>query len=238
MNNKKIIILFLSIFVLTVGCILGVYLFTHKEEKKEEKNSKKEVITYEVTDNKILDILKMFDGPGCDSVIEIFINDHTVYANDIPSLIAASVPWNRGDLEKEGNKIPLEQYTKYVQKYFGNDYKFEPKKGDSLLCIWSYDENEKAFIKELEPACGCTSAEKTVYRVVKAIEENDVLEIDLRVIFYRDSTNSYYADYEATRSIPTTDSFTDESFNQSSLYRMIFKKINNNYIFVLAEKAK
>lgn len=249
MKTKNYIILFSSIFVVVVACVLGVYFLGHKENTKKNDNTKKEetteTITYEVTDTKILDILKILDGPGCGTAVETYLNDHTVFAEDIPSSIAVAVPWHRGDLGEQ-QKISLEQYTKYVQKYFGKDYVFEPKEGDSLLCIWSYNSSEKAFIKNPEPACGCgPDPGYTRYRVVKAVQTGDKLEIDLRVAFYRESGNAFYADYEATRSIPEmgiNDDLefydSDAAYNKASLYRMTFKEKNNNYLFISAELVK
>ena len=120
---KKFILLLAFIFILVVGSIVGIYYFTNKDktENTNKDNTTNKIITYEVTDQKILDILQILEGPGCDMATETYLSDHTVYAKDIPSSIAAAVPWHRKDLENQ-DKVSLEQYTKYVQKYFGEDY--------------------------------------------------------------------------------------------------------------------
>lgn len=243
---KKFILLLVFIFILVVGSIIGIYYFTNKDKTENtNKDNTTKIITYEVTDQKILDILQILEGPGCDMATETYLSDHTVYAKDIPSSIAAAVPWHRKDLENQ-DKVSLEQYTKYVQKYFGEDYQFEPKKGDSLLCMWEYNEAEKAFIAIPKPACGCgPNPEYTRYRIVKAVQNNENLEIDLRVAFYRTSGNCFYADYEATRSIPGMGInedlefyASDEAFAQADLYRMTFKENNGNYVFIKAGKVE
>lgn len=241
---KKFGLLLVCIFLVVVGSIVGVYYFSQKDDVVEVKEPSK-ITTYEVTDQRILDILKLFDGPGCDTVIEDYLNDHTVYAKDISAVVASAVPWHRGDLGEQ-TKISLEEYTKYVQKYFGEDYLLKPKDGDALLCIWSYVESEKAFVKNPEPACGCIfNPSYSRYRIVKAVEKDSILEIDLRVAFYRESGPAFYADYEATRSISgmgIDDNLefyaAAESFDEASLYRMTFEENAGNYVFVKAERVK
>ena len=247
MKNKGFIFLLLGIFVVVIAAILGIHFLTQPKEEgdKDNKDKDQKVVTYEVTDQKILDVLTIMDGPGCDTVVETFCNDHTVYAKDISSSIAIALPWHRGDLEGK-SKVSVEEYSKLVQKYYGKDYKLEPKKGDALLCVWYYDENENAYMKNPEPACGCTGDPAyTRYRVVKAVQTGDELVIELRVAFYRNSGDCFYEDFEGTRSIPTTEMRvdgmdfidSDAAYSKASLYKMTFKEVDGNYVFVSSERA-
>ncbi len=247
MNKKRFIFLLVGIFLVVVAAIVGVhFLLGSKDNKEPDKKDKDEkVVTYEVTDPKILDTLKIFDGPGCDTVIETFCNDHTVYAKDIPSGIVIATPWHKGDLGEQ-TKISLADYSKLVQKYYGKDYQLEPKKEDGLLCIWSYNESEKAYVKNPNPACGCIGDPAyTRYRVVKAVQTGDELVIELRVAFYRTSGDCFYEDYEATRSISTNEMKidgmdfydSDAAYSKASLYKLTFKEIDNNYVFLSSERA-
>ncbi len=244
MKSKSFVLFLILVFVVVVSCIVGGYYWKNRQPEKNGGNDKKGSIVYEVTDSKILDILKIFDGPGCQTVVEEFLNDHKVLAKDISSNTAMAVPWKRGDLGEQ-TSISLEEYTKYVQKYFGEDYNFQPKDGEGLLCIWEYSASKKSFERNLDPICGCTlDPGYTRYRISKAVETDHVLEIDLRVVFYRSSSDSFYGDYEATRSLPGVGLngvaefyASEEAYAQADLYKLIFKESNGNYIFVSAERV-
>ena len=255
-NNLGIIIL---IIILVVGSLVGGYFIganglistnkksndevndknTNKDKEKEKEKEKEPVVTeYDVTDEKVAKLIPNLveGGFGCDA-IEEFISDGKVISNDIRG-VRAFIMVQRNFKKDE---VTLDEYTKEVQKYLGKDYNFNPDTIDynGFYCpLYKYDSITKKFVKQ-ETACGGECGPHTLYKIVKAVDTDGTLVLDVKVIFSKFGSANLYADYNRTKSLGYFDKLDFNTvFDSGSTYKFTFKLEDSNYVFVSSELVK
>ena len=206
------------------------------EEKNESKSSSKATV-YETTDEMITNLLNtLFSIPGCGAGIEAFMNNSKVGVKDVTNLQAYHMVqknhWN-------DESISLDDFQKEVKKYLGKDYIFEATsidyKGETCP-IFNYDSASQTFKKQ-ETACGWTCGPVgTRYLVTKAVEEDGMLKLTLRVVF-GDNT-SFYADFNHTKLLDSdVNEYTLVPYEKGSAYLVTYKLEDGNYVFISSELA-
>lgn len=241
-----VLIVFLLIVFTCFGYAAGGVRVTEsvvKESSKEvkEKNesqSSSKVTVYETTDEKITSLLgTLFSMPGCGTGIETFINNSKVETKDVTNLQAYHMVqknhWN-------DEAISLDDFQKEVHKYLGKDYVFEATSVDykgETCPIFNYDAASQTFKKQ-ETACGWTCGPVgTHYLVTKAIEEDGMLKLTLRVVF-GDDNSSFYADFNHSKLLDSNvNEYTLVPYEKGSAYLVTYKLEDGNYVFVSSELA-
>jgi hypothetical protein len=153
---------------------------------------------------------------------------------------------------EEGNELSKADFDAKLASIFGKDYKFT-KYEDLLVCPqFKWDESKQAWVQGVS-ACGGTCGPHSMKRVVKAHIAGDAMTVYVRVLFskYDSDANKarYYSDAKYTNEL--TDSLdghieygdkiineTDANFNKGALYKLVFAKENDNYVFNSSELIK
>ena len=262
-KKKSPIGLIILIIILMCGCLVGGYFINEKgliklgseketkeEKKKETKKEEKEpvVTNYAVTDAKVAklidNILQYKPGVMCGR-ITLLAMDKKFGVNDIDNDGAWSIAMT--DLSGK-DKITLDEVSNIIKKYLGKDYKFEPKSSYEAYCsgIYEYDESSKTFNKKpVEGGCGgsCGPAASN-YRMVKAVDTDGVLKIDVKVVFGSEGVNNgnqdaFYSDYARTNVIgDANQNSIEDLYDKGADYQFTFKLEDGNYVFVSSEPVK
>lgn len=256
-GNGGLIILVVLLLIACIG--MGGFIFINKDkltadntkttvdnEKKNTNDSNcKEQKVYAVTDEKITKLLQTLstNGHSCSESFEYLARSDKFEAKDFGVQEAYHMlEYNYINAHKDS--VSLDEYTENIKKILGKDYQFDVSKFNSNSgdCPqYKYNADSKNFTKQ-ETACGWTCGPySSTYRIVKAVESNDVLEVSVKSVFYTD--DGFYKDASKTQLITKTrnDSsyeLTDEVFAQGGDYLFTFKNEDGNYVFVSSEPVK
>lgn len=268
-KKKKPVFLIAFLIILGVSCIGGGYylnesgLFadeevedvseqyiepdeTEEETSVETQNEQIETpVTKEKNEYEILVGKYMLGNPPANcGTIEVFAKNKVVYANDINSLYAANtVTMNLSDnVDERPDTISLEDFTKEVKKYYGENYNFNVESLVNVQGLAYYKYVDGVF-KKYSNNWGGTCGPVSSYRYSDAKKDGDNLEIYVYVVFNGLDDNglsdgSYYVDYTRTKRIENFNWSYDDDYRKGSLYKFTFKLENDNYVFVSSEPAK
>ena len=250
-KSKNIIIVILIIMIIGLAGLLCYQTFAinneseknktienSEETRKEEATTeeKKESIVYSVDDPKISNLIdKLASGLYCNE-IEEYVNNKKVDAKNIKNVRAFIIA--EGDYYDSGAKtVSLEEMNKTIQKYLGKNYIFNPDSinYENMCSGLKYDSKSKIYVQKGIGGCGgVCSPERTRYKIVKAIDENNILKLDIKVIFAGDK--GFYSDYSKTNKIGEFGDNIDYLYEKGSIYQFTFELINGYYAFVSSEK--
>ena len=264
-KKKRPIFLIVMLIILGVGCILGGYylstidVFGGNEVESdgtitgeisdttgENQNEQSETtITKEKNEYEILIDKYMKGNPpaNCGS-IEVFAKDKVVTASNINSLYAANtVTMNMSqNTEDRPDTISLEDFTKEVKKYYGENYEFNSESLVNTQSLEGYIYKDGVFTKHSNNWGGtCGPVSSYVYSDAK--KDGDNLEVYVHVIFNGITSDgmtdgTYYADYNRTKRIEEFNYSNEEDYKRGSLYKFTFKLVNENYVFISSEPVK
>ena len=257
-KKKSPIGLIILIIILMCGCLVGGYFINEKgliklgneketkeEKKKETKKEEKEpvVTNYAVTDEKVANLIRNIDVGALENCngFEDYASNKKVEAKDVSSIKAFRIAETAEFFNSGKQSITLDEFTKVVQKFLGKDYKFNPEDGmgKGKCMSYYYDASTKTFNKQ-ETACGGTCGPITNYKLVKAVDTDGVLKLDVKVIFAStdEGKMGYYSDYSKTNKIGTFEEQIDPLYNKGSDYQFTFKLEDGNYVYVSSEPLK
>lgn len=244
-KKKNSIGLIILIIILMIGCLIGGYflndsgIFGGKTEPEEENEPV--VTNYEVTDSKVAKLIDnlMRNGGDC-QVLKVYANDHKVIVNDITNEMAFRIA--EKDIFNSGREsYTLDEITAIVQKYLGKSYKFNPidQLGKGQCFSYYYDAASKKFIKQ-ETACGWTCGPSSTYKIVKAVDTDGTLVLNVKAIFtaYDGGKDGFYSDYAMTNRVGSYEDNVDSLLSKGSDYIFTFKLEDDNYVFVSSEPVK
>lgn len=252
-GNGGLIILVVLLLIACIG--MGGFIFVNKDklmatentkttvdnEKKDTNDSNcKEQKVYAVTDEKISNLIDQLTvGFSCDA-LERYTNDKKVTVDEISNDRAYEIAlYNQGQ-EKSNSTITVDELTKMIQKYLGKDYKFDISKinqSKGKTCISHYYDSSSNTIVPQETACGGTCGPHTTYTIVKAIDTDGMLELDVKVLFVDKDFTGFYSNYAKTNKVSEVEnSFLP--FEKGDTYKFIFKNEDGNYVFVSSELVK
>lgn len=251
-KKKSPIGIIILMVVLMIGCLVGGYflnesgIFNKDKKDTEEKDKKDEkepvVIEYDVTDEKVAKLIDHLTAGGFEcQVLTTYANDKKVSVSDIAAdrayRIAESEIFNSSN-----ESYTLEEISNIVKKYLGKDYKFNPvdQMGRKQCYQYYYDASSKKFIKQ-ETACGGTCGPRTSYKLIKAVDTDGTLVLNVKVVFAKYDTGTgfdFFSDYAATNGIGTASDDLNTLFDKGSDYVFTFKLEDGNYVFVSSEPAK
>ena len=245
-KKKSSLGVIILIVILMIGCLIGGYFLNESGilsgKKDTPKEEKEPVVTnYEVTDAKVAKLIDnlMRNGGDC-QVLKVYANDHKVIVNDITNEMAFRIA--EKDIFNSGREsYTLDEITAIVQKYLGKSYRFNPKDqlGKGQCFSYSYDTASKKFIKQ-ETACGWTCGPSSTYKIVKAVDTDGTLVLNVKAIFtaYDGGKDGFYSDYAMTNRVGSYEDNVDSLLSKGSDYIFIFKLEDDNYVFVSSEPAK
>lgn len=252
-KKKSPIGLIILMVILMIGCLVGGYFLnesgifskdtkdTEEKDKKDKEDEKDPVVTvYDVTDEKVSKLIEnLTRGFKC-GVVEEFISDKKVESSDISNIRAYIIASNDFYREKK-ETITLDEFNKVVKKYLGEDYKFDPSTLDltGQYCpFYLYNNDTKEFTKRKDIACGGECGPHTSSKIVKAVDTDGVLKLDVKIIFGPKEGDKYYSDIARTNVIGTFGEDVEGMYEKGADYQFTFKLVDDYYAFVSSEPAK
>lgn len=233
-----IILLVVAIVFCVVGAVLakqyGVFPFT-----KKEKTPDTPVIGGEVANNADIELAlaDLTSGLICNGIYD-FITNGKKEAKDVSSLRAYTIAEQNYFHILDIEEPSLEDFQNQIKIYLGENYVFHPEEIDynGQSCpSYRYDAENKKFVKQ-ETACGGSCGAK-VYQVSSVEEKDGTVEAYVKIVFYDNETNAYYADPEKTTLIADSNTFTPESLESGEVYKFIFQRVDDKFQFVSSEKV-
>lgn len=255
-GNGGLIVIIVLLLAVCIG--LGGFVFINKDklfssnepkETKEKKETKKEekapvVTNYEVTDGRVADLIENLLRVGLYKshcrIVEFYANDKKVTPNDIENLMAYHLA--EGAAAHGQGSFSLDDMNKAIHKLLGKDYQFDPTsidyKGQSCPSF-TYESETKMFVKQ-PTACGGTCGPATSYKMVKVVDTDGILRIDVKVIFVSldEGKDGIYSDYAKTNKIGTLEEDREPLYSKGADYQFTFKLEDGNYVFVSSEPIK
>lgn len=222
-----------------------------------KQNDTNKVNVYSVTDPKVSNLIKNITYDSVmiecsENNIWYYAKDTSVKVSDIDSSMAFTMVSEYNDLNND-KKIGLDEIEKEIQKILGKDYKFDSTKSIEICSHNGYDSKTKTLVPAKNEQCGGTCAPQIVspsYKMVKAVDTDGTLEIDVKVVF-ENNDNKVYSDYAKKNVIATYNDENeeyldsqnkvlnrDEVLNKGSDYKFTFKLEDGNYVFVSSEPLK
>jgi hypothetical protein len=120
-----------------------------------------------------------------------------------------------------------------VKELFGSSIKFTHGDINGNISM-KYDKGKYKVSGSLDNSA-CPKNTKSI--IVDSIDKKSEIDISIRIVFYEDG--KYYADYAKTNEIVAkTDEKTGKievDYDKGTLYNLVFKKDNDNYIFDYVE---
>ena len=243
------------VIILMLACLWGGYYLSAKDiitigkDKAEEAAPAKNVVSdeneakvtvYSTTDPKVSKLIEtLISGLGCAN-LEEFTNDKKVEAKDVSNERAFTMAqWEFYNANKD--EVSVEEYTKEVHKLLGSDYNFNPEGEIKNACpSYEYDKTKKKFVKT-PGGCGGTCGPHTIYQIVKAVDTDGVLDMEVKVLFFKEGVEGYFADYERTKQLNQTFETIVPlgfPFADATSYKFTFKDVDGYYAFVSSEPVK
>lgn len=262
-TGKVIIIVILVLMVLALGGYIVYDKFLSKEEvadvSKDEKEKEIEIDNLEVNDDLVVSLVeKITSGMDCTDFKDIYFKDGVFKGSDFSNQEIYSLALKKMLSEVAGDSVTgtgykdfsVERLESEIVKIVGKDYQFNHKSYVSCPA-WDYDATAKNYKAPASSACGCTTGPyHTIAKTAKAFKEGDKVEIYQRVIFVDTITGKGYSDSKKTKEITglTTlsadqwgnpvdniDESNDANIAKGTLYKLVFEKENDEYIFVSSE---
>ena len=216
---------------------------------QETTNTSSENTEYEKYNKLINNLLEIDLARGREyscSALDKLVVDKKIVANDITNDMAWDIIMADGSL-KRSESISLDTVNSFIRKYLGKDYVFDPKSVDTNVCSghYEYDETTKTYnlIPTQGGGCGGTCGPMTTYKIVKAVDTDGTLVLNVKVVFAKYTEGSeyaYFSDYARTNGIGDNSEKTDINtlFEKGADYLFTFKLEDGNYVFVSSEPVK
>ncbi|MBQ6538893.1 MAG: hypothetical protein IJL76_01290 [Bacilli bacterium] len=136
----------------------------------------------------------------------------------------------------------LDSVTAKLKNTFGKKIQFKAQTYNIIpIYNYNYDTSTYEYQNDTGMVKVCTG-DKNLVRVVKAEKKDNKLEVQVRVIFNK--SGNYYSDPTFSNQltnlekIGNTISMSDTNMRQGSLYKIIFNKENNHYIFISSDLVR
>ena len=142
-----------------------------------------------------------------------------------------------------GDAFTASELETKIRNTFGKNYSFTHRTINSCP-IFEYDSANQKYVINTPPACGGTCGPTNLKKVVRALKNNQSIELYVRVLFAGGaSATDYYKDYNKTQKVEgleldSNTTFPIESDNnvaKGSLYKLTFSNEDGSYVFVSSE---
>ena len=246
------------VIVLMIGCLVGGYFLsdsgvlgsgkvdTQKKDSNSKNDSKKEpvVTIYKTTDEEISNLItKLIVSRSANNPLEEYVMDRKIMASDVTNRRA----FMTAAFEQQKETVTLDEMVQTIKKYYGQDYNFDPESVDykSIYASpYDYDKDTKTYIKQ-NPIYGGEFSLPTSCKIVRAVDTDGVLKLDVKVVFGPGPKSSvnYYSDYARTNVIGEFKEYVgscqvEDLYPKGADYQFTFKMVDGYYTFVSCEPVK
>ena len=234
--KSVIITLFFMVLFFFVGYCIGNNWLSPEDSETLNNQTK-----YAIDDVMIVDLMeRLFAGTDCNA-IEVFTNDHKIFVNDLSNEVLFQVTELASFAPKGVETMSIADFDTEIQKYFAKGYEFNPEEinyqGRECFSYY-YDAPSKTFGKQ-ETACGGTCGpNSTQYKIVKAVSQDDILRVTIKVLFGSQSESvAFYSNYERTEYVTDDYENIDDYFDKGATYIFTFSKADDNFVYESSERV-
>ncbi len=239
--KKNIIIMVLLIIIIVLVVMLGMNLNKKCDINPPSSGDEDKSLYLETTNEAVQNIMEnITTGVGAPCGLgSNYFSTNKVSVSDISHEILFRIAVKQIVGDDYRVTFSLDSVKAKIKNTFGSRVQFNAQTYD-IIPKYNYNYDTASYEyqndKGIEKVC---TGDKTVFRVVKAMKTGNTLEVQVRVIFNKNGL--YYSDPSSNNQLTNLEkignqiSLADSNMRQGSLYKMIFNKENNHYIFVSSE---
>ncbi len=238
-KNIIIMALFIVIFILCIMLAISMNKKCDVNVPIEDDEVKTEYL--EATNEQVQTLLNNITtgiGEPC-GLSSYYFTNNKVTISDLPGDVLFRIAVKQIVGNDYRVNFSMDSVTAKIRNTFGKKVQFKAQDYNIIpVYKFNYDTSTYEYQNDNGIVKVCRG-DKNLLRVVKVMKTEFKLEIQLRVIFNKNG--NYYSDSTGSNllsnleKIGNTASMSDYNMRQGSLYKVIFNKENNKYVFASSE---
>ena len=266
-KNKGLIMLvviLVLVLIMTTGYIVyDKFIAGGEVEEKNDDNKvntikediSEQLVDVDVNSTEIQDLFSNIShGLNSYCGINYYYQDKKIFAGDLSNDLVFDIVLSQlyNDRKAQGELYPFSQIgygftvnelDEKITSTFGKNYSFTHRTINSCP-VFEYDSVNQKYVINSSLGCGGTCGAMNLKKVVRALKNDQTIELYVRVLFAGGvDTTDYYKDYNKTQKVEglemdSNNFFPIESDNnvaKGSLYKLTFENEDGNYVFVSSE---
>lgn len=258
-----VVILVLALIMTTGYIVYDKFIAGGEVEEKNDDNKvntikediSEQLVDVDVNSTEIQDLFSNIShGLNSYCGINYYYQDKKIFAGDLSNDLVFDIVLSQlyNDRKAQGELYPFSQIgdgftvnelDEKITSTFGKNYSFTHRTINSCP-VFEYDSVNQKYVINSSPGCGGTCGAMNLKKVVRALKNDQTIELYVRVLFAGGvDTTDYYKDYNKTQKVEglemdSNNFFPIESDNnvaKGSLYKLTFENEDGNYVFVFSE---
>ena len=258
-----VVILVLALIMTTGYIVYDKFIAGGEVEEKNDDNKvntikediSEQLVDVDVNSTEIQDLFSNIShGLNSYCGINYYYQDKKIFAGDLSNDLVFDIVLLQlyNDRKAQGELYPFSQIgdgftvnelDEKITSTFGKNYSFTHRTINSCP-VFEYDSVNQKYVINSSPGCGGTCGAMNLKKVVRALKNDQTIELYVRVLFAGGvDTTDYYKDYNKTQKVEglemdSNNFFPIESDNnvaKGSLYKLTFENEDGNYVFVSSE---
>ena len=258
-----VVILVLALIMTTGYIVYDKFIAGGEVEEKNDDNKvntikediSEQLVDVDVNSTEIQDLFSNIShGLNSYCGINYYYQDKKIFAGDLSNDLVFDIILSQlyNDRKAQGELYPFSQIgdgftvnelDEKITSTFGKNYSFTHRTINSCP-VFEYDSVNQKYVINSSPGCGGTCGAMNLKKVVRALKNDQTIELYVRVLFAGGvDTTDYYKDYNKTQKVEglemdSNNFFPIESDNnvaKGSLYKLTFENEDGNYVFVFSE---
>lgn len=258
-----VVILVLALIMTTGYIVYDKFIAGGEVEDKNDDNKvntikediSEQLVDVDVNSTEIQDLFSNIShGLNSYCGINYYYQDKKIFAGDLSNDLVFDIILSQlyNDRKAQGELYPFSQIgdgftvnelDEKITSTFGKNYSFTHRTINSCP-VFEYDSVNQKYVINSSPGCGGTCGAMNLKKVVRALKNDQTIELYVRVLFAGGvDTTDYYKDYNKTQKVEglemdSNNFFPIESDNnvaKGSLYKLTFENEDGNYVFVSSE---
>ena len=258
-----VVILVLALIMTTGYIVYDKFIAGGEVEEKNDDNKvntikediSEQLVDVDVNSTEIQDLFSNIShGLNSYCGINYYYQDKKIFAGDLSNDLVFDIILSQlyNDRKAQGELYPFSQIgdgftvnelDEKITSTFGKNYSFTHRTINSCP-VFEYDSVNQKYVINSSPGCGGTCGAMNLKKVVRALKNDQTIELYVRVLFAGGvDTTDYYKDYNKTQKVEglemdSNNFFPIESDNnvaKGSLYKLTFENEGGNYVFVSSE---
>lgn len=258
-----VVILVLALIMTTGYIVYDKFIAGGEVEEKNDDNKvntikediSEQLVDVDVNSTEIQDLFSNIShGLNSYCGINYYYQDKKIFAGDLSNDLVFDIVLSQlyNDRKAQGELYPFSQIgdgftvnelDEKITSTFGKNYSFTHRTINSCP-VFEYDSVNQKYVINSSPGCGGTCGAMNLKKVVRALKNDQTIELYVRVLFAGGvDTTDYYKDYNKRQKVEglemdSNNFFPIESDNnvaKGSLYKLTFENEDGNYVFVSSE---
>ena len=258
-----VVILVLALIMTTGYIVYDKFIAGGEVEEKNDDNKvntikediSEQLVDVDVNSTEIQDLFSNIShGLNSYCGINYYYQDKKIFAGDLSNDLVFDIILSQlyNDRKAQGELYPFSQIgdgftvnelDEKITSTFGKNYSFTHRTINSCP-VFEYDSVNQKYVINSSLGCGGTCGAMNLKKVVRALKNDQTIELYVRVLFAGGvDTTDYYKDYNKTQKVEglemdSNNFFPIESDNnvaKGSLYKLTFENEDGNYVFVFSE---